>query len=82
MRLSNDQVTHLSRGMWGSSLSDGSTQRISGGGLPWAEQLSIAPVEFENSSNDGGSWRNTGPWMWGGICETPVKNETVAHTTK
>lgn len=52
---------YLSLGMWGSSLSAESNHRMWGGGLPWAEQLNMAPVLLEKSSLGGGSCRNTGP---------------------
>lgn len=46
---------YLNLGMCETSLSDGSIQRISGGGFPWAEHVSMTPLELENSTQEGGS---------------------------
>lgn len=54
-------LQYLNLGICVISLSVISIQRISGGGLPCAEQLSMAPLELVNSRRGGGSCRKTGP---------------------
>lgn len=60
-----EPLTSISR-MWGIGRTGDSSpmsQSILGNGLPWAEQWIMAPVSFENSTEERGSEISTGPWL-------------------